>query len=62
MWQDWEIGNLASQREFFRQITRILFKWLNRRSQRSSYNWAGLAVLFKQYAVPRPCTTETKNG
>jgi len=56
------IGNLASQWEFFRQTTRILFKWLNRRSQRSSYTWAGLAALFKQYAVPKPCTTETRNG
>lgn len=56
------IGNLASQREFFRQITRILYKWLNRRSQRRSYNWAGMRALFKQYAVPRPCTTETRNG
>lgn len=55
------IGNQASQWEFFRQITGILFKWLNRRSQRSSYTWAGLAELFKQYAVPKPCITETPN-
>lgn len=53
------IGNQASQWEFFRQITGILFKWLNRRSQRTSYTWAGLADLFKQYAVPKPCTTES---
>jgi len=56
------IGNQASQWEFFRQITGILFKWLNRRSQRSSYTWAGLRELFKQYAVPQPCITEPTNG
>ena len=33
------IGNQASQWDFFRQITRILYKWLNRRSQRTSYTW-----------------------
>jgi hypothetical protein len=46
------IGNQASQWEFFRQITRILFKWLNRRSQRTSYTWAGLADLLKRCANP----------
>jgi len=56
------IGNQASQWEFFRQITGILFKWLNRRSQRTSYTWAGLRELFKQYAVPQPCITERTNG
>jgi group II intron reverse transcriptase/maturase len=56
------IGNQASQWEFFRQITGILFKWLNRRSQRTSYTWAGLADLFTQYAVPKPCITEKTNG
>jgi group II intron reverse transcriptase/maturase len=56
------IGNQASQWEFFRQITGILFKWLNRRSQRTSYTWAGLADLFKQYAVPKPCITEPTTG
>ena len=54
------IGNQASQWEFFRQITGILYKWLNRRSQRTSYTWAGLRDLFKQYAVPKPCTTENR--
>jgi group II intron reverse transcriptase/maturase len=56
------IGNQASQWEFFRQITRILFKWLNRRSQRTSYTWAGLADLLKRCAVPQPCITELNNG
>ena len=30
-------GNSASPREFFNCAMRILFRWLNRRSQRRSY-------------------------
>ncbi len=35
------IGNYDSLKAFYNQTTRILYKWLNRRSQRLSYNWAG---------------------
>ena len=31
------VGNYASLATFYRQALRILFKWLNRRSQRPSY-------------------------
>jgi len=31
--------NSASCQMFLNQATRVLFKWLNRRSQRKSYNW-----------------------
>jgi len=37
---------------------RILFKWLNRRSQRLSYNWAGFKDLLTQFAIPAPKITE----
>ncbi|MFQ5633626.1 MAG: group II intron reverse transcriptase/maturase, partial [bacterium] len=33
------IGNFASLKAFFYQAKRILKKWLNRRSQKKSYNW-----------------------
>jgi len=32
-------GNAASLRQFCYLMRRVLFKWLNRRSQRRSYNW-----------------------
>ncbi len=35
------IGNSASLQSFFYLAQRILFKWLNRRSQRRSYTWKG---------------------
>jgi len=46
--------NLAGLKEFFFQAMRILYKWLNRRSQRRSYNWAGFRELLKHFVVERP--------
>jgi RNA-directed DNA polymerase len=34
--------------------TRILFKWLNRRSQRKSYDWKGFNQMLSQVGWPRP--------
>ncbi|UCE08702.1 MAG: group II intron reverse transcriptase/maturase, partial [bacterium] len=43
------IGNYESLNEFFYHVKRILFKWLNRRSERRSYNWAGFNELMKHF-------------
>ena len=32
----------------------ILFKWLNRRSQRRSYNWEEFERLLERYPIPKP--------
>ena len=40
-------GNAESLHDFFYQAKRILYKTLNRRSQRRSYNWKGFAELLK---------------
>ncbi len=48
------IGNYASLKQFFNQAMRILYKWLNRRSQRRSYNWTGFRELLDQFQVERP--------
>ncbi len=55
------IGNFDSLKEFFYQITRILFKWLNRRSERKSYNWAGFKALVKHYGLLHPRITQQRN-
>jgi len=47
-------GNDKSLTQFFQQVKRILFKWLNRRSQRRSYNWAGFNQLLKHYRIEQP--------
>jgi len=52
------IGNSASLHSFFYLTKRILFKWLNRRSQRRSYTWAGFADLLRFFQVPFPRITE----
>ncbi|MCB2287244.1 hypothetical protein LGK99_09100 [Clostridium algidicarnis] len=34
-------------------IIRLTFKWLNRRSQRRSYNWGTFNTLIKYFNIPR---------
>jgi group II intron reverse transcriptase/maturase len=52
------IGNSASLQRFFRTTQRLLFKWLNRRSQRRSYTWNGFNALVNYFMVERPRITE----
>jgi group II intron reverse transcriptase/maturase len=52
------IGNYGSLKTFYYRTIRILFKWLNRRSQRLSYNWAGFKDLLNQFLIPAPKITE----
>ena len=39
---------------FYREVTKLLYKWLNRRSQRRSYKWAEFNKLLKLYPLPIP--------
>ena len=48
------IGNYDSLQQFFLQVRRILYKWLNRRSQRRSYNWEGFDQLLEHYRIEQP--------
>ncbi len=48
------VGNYESLAMFFRHALRILFKWLNRRSQLRSYNWPGFVELLKHHRVEKP--------
>ena len=47
-------GNYDSLKNFFHQGKRILFKVLNRRSQRRSYNWKGFVELIKVFTLRKP--------
>lgn len=47
-------GNSESIGDFFYQVTRMLYRQLNRRSQRRSYNWKGFAELIKAFKLARP--------
>ena len=39
---------------FYRETTKLLFKWLNRRSQRRSYQWAEFDQLLQRFPLPSP--------
>ncbi len=47
-------GNYSGIHEFYEAAMKLLYKWLNRRSQRVSYNWQGFNDLVKHFGVPRP--------
>jgi group II intron reverse transcriptase/maturase len=48
------VDNAHGLNEFYREAIGILFKWLNRRSQRRSFNWQGFNDLLDHFEVPRP--------
>gem|GEM_PF-553955 len=52
------IGNSASLQRFCHLTQRLLFKWLNRRSQRRSYTWAAFNALVQHFQAERPRITE----
>lgn len=47
-------GNLQSLEFFYYQVIRQIWKYLNRRSQRKSYNWEGFKQLMTQFGVVKP--------
>ena len=47
-------GNLKSLEFFYYQTIRQMWKYLNRRSQRKSYNWEGFKQLLAQFGVVKP--------
>lgn len=52
------IGNFNSLHFFYNQVLLLLIKWLNRRSQKSSYNLQGFKDMLKYYAIEKPKITE----
>jgi RNA-directed DNA polymerase len=45
-------GNSRSLKTYVYRVSRILFKWLNRRSQRRSINWARFGEVLKTWLPP----------
>ncbi len=52
------IGNYASLMDFDKQTKLLLFKWLNRRSQRLSYNIRTFAQMLESVGLEQPRITE----
>jgi group II intron reverse transcriptase/maturase len=47
-------GNMPSLARFYQVALRLALKWLNRRSQRRSFSWAGFYAYLKHYPLPQP--------
>jgi hypothetical protein len=47
-------GNYDSLSDYYYHIKNILFKWLNRRSQRKSYNQTGFKALLNDFKLAKP--------
>jgi len=47
-------GNSRSLSEFYYYVVKTLAKYLNRRSQRKSYNWLGIKTMFEQFGLVKP--------
>jgi len=53
-------GNSRSVWSFYSQVIKDAKKWLNRRSQRKSYNWDKFKRVLEYTKIPRPYLTEKK--
>ena len=47
-------GNYEMLSSFYHQVCLIIFKWLNRRSQRKSCNWQGFREMLERFRIPLP--------
>ncbi|MCF6158219.1 MAG: hypothetical protein E3K32_06550 [wastewater metagenome] len=47
-------GNSLALSNFSYRVRRLWFKWLNRRSQRKSFNWNKFNLLLKRHPLPKP--------
>jgi RNA-directed DNA polymerase len=54
------IGNSESLNQFFWETGKVLFKWLNRRSQKPSYTWRAFNRLLKRFRIPAPRIVESE--
>ena len=46
-------GNRNGVNDFIDETRRLLYKWLNRRSQRKSFNWDNFNKFLKKYPLPK---------
>lgn len=50
-------GNMLSLRRYYTRVLRLVFKWLNRRSQRKAFNWLRFRDYLEHYPLPAPRIT-----
>jgi RNA-directed DNA polymerase len=54
------IGNYESLNQFYTQVERALYRWLNKRSQRRSVTWKSLKRLLKKHQLLKPFITQKR--
>lgn len=47
-------GNMRSLQNFYDLTQRMVYKWLNRRSERKSFSWEKFVKYLEHYPLPRP--------
>jgi len=47
-------GNIPGIRRYYTKVIRLVYKWLNRRSQRGSFNWTSFNRYLECYPLPKP--------
>lgn len=47
-------GNSIKIKQFQYLVERLLFKWLNRRSQKKSFNWEQFSIYEQRFPLPKP--------
>jgi group II intron reverse transcriptase/maturase len=47
-------GNMTELKVFYMRVIKLVYKWINRRSQRRSYNWAQFQKYLIYNPLPRP--------
>lgn len=55
------IGNSRGINDFYKIAMGILYKWLNRRSQRRSFTWLEFSAKMKWYGLITPRIVESPN-
>ena len=51
-------GNMESLSQYYEQCQKLLFKWLNRRSEKRSCTWEQFGALLRKHAIPTPRIVE----
>jgi len=47
-------GNFKKIQEYLHLVERLLFKWLNRRSQKKSFTWEHYGIYERRFPLPKP--------
>lgn len=50
-------GNFEGINSYYKQVRRLTFKWMNRRSQKRSWNWYKFSKMLVTFPLPRPKLT-----